>query len=88
MSGLKGAVMVGVDRVRFTAPVRVGQRIRGSFHFVRGHWLAPDRMHLRVRAAIEVEGEARPALTGEISWLCMLHATAEAHRPCHAVMAL
>jgi acyl dehydratase len=88
LTGLKGAVMVGVDRVRFLTPVRVDRRIRGSFHFLRGHWLAADRIHLRIRAAVEVEGETRPALTGELSWLCLLEEAASVAEPCGAVMAL
>ena len=88
LAGLKGAIMVGIDRVRFTAPVKVDQRIRGSFHFLRGHWLAADRIHLRIRAAVEVEGETRPALTGEFSWLCLLEEAAAGAQPCDAVMAL
>ena len=38
--------------------------------------------------SVEVEGETRPALTGELSWLCLLEEAASVAEPCGAVMAL
>lgn len=59
----------GVDRARFTNPVRVGSRIR-----LRGRLLSvtprPDGgFQFKVSVEIEVEGEERPALVGEFLYL-------------------
>lgn len=67
--GQSGRVGVnyGFDRVRFIAPVPVGSRVRGVFHDGGSEPAGPGRMRSRMFCTIEIEGEARPAVTAE--WL-------------------
>jgi acyl dehydratase len=54
----------GLDRVRFTAPVRAGRRVRGRFLLARATDL-PDGLQLHFTVTVEIEGEERPALVAE-----------------------
>ena len=59
------ALNYGLDRVRFTAPVRVGKRIR-----LRTRLLGIDRVgdgvyQLRYGQTVEIEGEPKPAMVAE-----------------------
>jgi acyl dehydratase len=54
----------GLDRVRFTAPVRAGRRVRGRFLLARLADL-PDGLQLHFTVTVEIEGETRPALVAE-----------------------
>lgn len=59
----------GIDRMRFTNPVRVGSRIR-----LRGRLLAVTSrsdggLQFKIGAEVEVDGEERPALVGEFVYL-------------------
>jgi acyl dehydratase len=54
----------GLDRVRFTAPVRSGRRVRGRFMLARASDL-PDGLQLHFTVTVEIEGEDRPALVAE-----------------------
>jgi acyl dehydratase len=62
--GLRMGVNYGCNKVRFPAPVKAGQRIRG-----RGEVLdaAPhgDGVQVTVRVTVEVEGSERPACVVE-----------------------
>ncbi|MEO7787729.1 MAG: MaoC family dehydratase [Sphingomicrobium sp.] len=67
---LKMAVNYGLDRVRFIAPVRSGRRVRGQFTL---DWIedkAPGQVLTRHTVTVEIEGEAKPALTAQ--WLGLL----------------
>jgi acyl dehydratase len=68
--GLKMAVNYGLDRVRFIAPVRAAQRIRGRFRLDSVDEKAPGQILLRHTVTVEIEGEDRPALTAE--WLGLI----------------
>ena len=68
VQGVRMLVNYGFDRVRFSAPVRSGKRIRAVVRLLdarerRGQIL------VKVKVTIEVEGETRPALVAE--WLTM-----------------
>ncbi len=54
----------GLNRVRFTAPVAVGTRIRGRFR-VDGVQEVPGGEQLTVAVTIEREGEEKPACVAE-----------------------
>ncbi|MCC7054361.1 MAG: Nodulation protein N [Gemmatimonadaceae bacterium] len=58
----------GFDRIRFVSPVPVDSRIRAHFTLLerRGRH---DGELLRMAVLVEIEGEARPALTAE--WLTL-----------------
>ena len=66
----KMAVNYGLDRVRFIAPVRAGKRVRGHFTLAAADDKAPGQLLLRHNVTVEIEGEAKPALTAE--WLGLI----------------
>ena len=68
--GLKMAVNYGFDRVRFIAPVRSGKRVRGRFTLDSVDEKAPGQYLMRHAVTVEIEGEAKPALTAE--WLGLM----------------
>lgn len=60
VSGVAMGVNVGVDKLRFLSPVRVGSRIRG-----RGELLLAEEIkggiQAVVRVTVDIEGEEKPA---------------------------
>src|SRR3954469_7367203 len=68
--GLKIAVNYGLDRVRFLAPVRSGKRVRGRFVLDSVEEKAPGQWLMRHTVIVEIEGEAKPALTAV--WLGLM----------------
>ena len=68
--GLKMAVNYGFDRVRFIAPVRSGQRIRGRFILDSVEERAPGQLLVRHSVTVEIEGVDKLALTAQ--WLGLL----------------
>jgi acyl dehydratase len=60
----------GLDKVRFIAPVRAGSRVRARAKLRAAEPQGDDRMLLRLDCALEIEGEAKPALVAEL--LCLL----------------
>jgi len=67
---LKMAINYGLDRVRFLAPVRAGSRVRGRFRLDSVEERAPGQVLMRHTVTVEIEGEAKPALTAE--WLGLM----------------
>ena len=66
----KMAVNYGLDRVRFIAPVKSGQRVRGHFTLDGADEKAPGQLLLNHTVTVEIEGEERPALTAQ--WLGLI----------------
>ena len=66
----KMVVNYGLDRVRFIAPVKSGQRIRGRFVLDSIEEKAPGQLLLRHSVTVEIEGVDKPALTAQ--WLGLL----------------
>jgi acyl dehydratase len=62
-------VNYGFDKIRFSAPVRVGKRIRAIAKLGSVEERKPKQVLLRVDVTVEVEGETKPALVAE--WLSM-----------------
>jgi acyl dehydratase len=62
-SGARMGVNYGFERVRFTAPVRAGSRVRGHFKLVSVEEKRPGQLQQQAEVAMEVEGGDRPALT-------------------------
>jgi acyl dehydratase len=56
----------GLNRVRFTAPVRVNSKLRARF-YLEDVVDIPDGVQLVWTVTIEIEGESKPALVAE--WL-------------------
>lgn len=69
---IEGRVMginYGFDKVRFPAPVKAGARVRGRFVLAAVTPRAAGEMLLRYRATVEIDGEAKPAVSAE--WLAL-----------------
>jgi len=62
--GFEFAVNYGTNKVRFPAPVKVGQRIRGGAEVVSVDESKGGILSV-VRVTVEVEGEDRPACIAE-----------------------
>lgn len=62
VSGVTTKVNYGLDKVRFTAPVPVGSRVRMHGTVSDVAVLPAGGLHLSVDATFEIEGEERPAL--------------------------
>ena len=62
-------VNYGLNRVRFTAPVRVGSRLRGRFKLVDYQPIespsGSPAAQLTVQATVEIEGSDKPACVAE-----------------------
>jgi acyl dehydratase len=67
IEGTVRAVNYGFDRVRFTAPVPAGTRIRARFVLAALDESRPGEVSLTWEVTVEVEGQARPALAAR--WL-------------------
>ena len=52
----------GLDKVRFTSPVKVGSRVRAVMKLADVQEVKGDGLHLVVEATFEIEGEERPAV--------------------------
>ena len=64
------ALNYGLDKVRFIVPVRAGARVRLRARLASAEPQSGGRMLLKLESALEIEGEAKPALVAEV--LCML----------------
>jgi acyl dehydratase len=60
----------GLDRVRFTAPLMVGQRFRARFTLKKIDMSTPGEKRMRFQVELESEGSSRPVLVAE--WLGMI----------------
>ena len=58
---MKMGVNYGLDKVRFPAPVKVGQRIRGSGVIVAVETAKDGSLQSTLRLTVEIEGSAKPA---------------------------
>ena len=67
-------VNYGFDKVRFSAPVRVGRRIRAVSTLAGVDERKPGNVVMRIDVTVEIEGESKPAVVAE--WLS-LHVVGE-----------
>ncbi|NND84867.1 MAG: MaoC family dehydratase [Acidimicrobiia bacterium] len=65
VDGVKMALNYGLDRVRFTNPVRVGSRIRLRREVLEVTRAKDGGVQVKNGMTIEVEGEERPAAVAE-----------------------
>jgi acyl dehydratase len=65
----KLVVNYGFDKVRFSAPVRVGKRIRAVSTLGEASERKPGHVVMRIDVTVEIEGENKPALVAE--WLSL-----------------
>jgi acyl dehydratase len=64
--GLQMVINYGSDKVRFLAPVKVGQRIRSHQKIVAVDEKGPGQWLLKNEVTVEIEGEEKPALVAEM----------------------
>ena len=65
--GVRMSVNYGFERVRFTAPVRSGSRVRARSTLVSVEEKRPGQLQSLAEVTLELEGSDRPALTA--AWL-------------------
>ncbi|HHZ09341.1 MAG TPA: MaoC family dehydratase [Rhizobiales bacterium] len=63
--GASMSVNYGLDKLRFLSPVRAGSRVRLRSRLVSFKERLPRQFLMRSAMVVEIEGEARPALTAE-----------------------
>lgn len=59
----------GFEKLRFLAPVRAGQRVRGRFRLGEISERQPGQILTHYDVTVEIEGEEKPALAAE--WLTL-----------------
>ncbi len=64
IADVRMGINYGLNKVRFTAPVRVGSRLRGRF-VLKDYQALEGGAQLTVEATIELEGSERPACVAE-----------------------
>ena len=64
IADVRMGVNYGLNKVRFTAPVPAGARVRGRFALL-GYEPIEQGAQLTVRATVELEGSAKPACVAE-----------------------
>lgn len=69
LEGVKMGVNYGFDKVRFSAPVKSGKRIRGRFTLMSADQKMPGQWTFKYAVKVEIEDETKPALVAE--WLTM-----------------
>ena len=62
VTDVKTKVNYGLDKVRFTSPVKVGARVRMTVTITEVSEVKGNGLHLVADATIEIEGEERPAV--------------------------
>ena len=62
IEGLKMGINIGFDKLRFLAPVKSSDRIRGIFRLSNTTEKSPDVIKLTWSTKVEIEGNAKPAL--------------------------
>ena len=65
VDGLRMALNYGLNKVRFTAPVPVGSRIRGHLHLLTVQAVDDGGLQLCWRVTMELEGASKPACVAE-----------------------
>lgn len=66
---VRQAVNCGVDNVRFIAPVRAGAQIRTRLKLLSVAPKGQGRHLVTAEATVEIEGEAKPALTAQLVFM-------------------
>ena len=69
LANRKLLVNYGFDKIRFSAPVRVGTRIRAVGKLAEVSERKPGNVVMRIDVTVEIEGEDKPALVAE--WLSL-----------------
>lgn len=65
ITGSRMGVNYGLNKVRFTAPVPVGSRLRGRMKLLAAEAIAGDGMQMSWEVTVEREGSAKPVCVAE-----------------------
>lgn len=65
ITGSRMGVNYGLNKVRFTAPVPVGSRLRGRMKLLAAEAIANDGMQMTWEVTVEREGSAKPVCVAE-----------------------
>ncbi len=65
VEGLRMVVNYGLNKVRFTAPVPVGSRIRAHLHLLTVQTVDADGLQIGWKITMELEGAPKPACVAE-----------------------
>jgi acyl dehydratase len=65
VENVKMGINYGLNKVRFTSPVPVGSRLRGSYEFVDVSEVKDGAVQITTKVTIEIEGSERPACVAE-----------------------
>ena len=68
VEGARMGINYGIDRVRFTAPVPVGSRVRLKARLVSAERRGEGVLY-KLGVEVEIEGSEKPALVGEVLYL-------------------
>jgi acyl dehydratase len=63
--GVTRFINYGYDRVRFTAPIPVGSRLRGTQTLLSAQRVSPDVLRIKSRFVVEAEGITDPGCVAE-----------------------
>lgn len=66
LEGLVMGINYGSDKVRYLAPVKVGQRVRATAKFLEISEKRPTQWLIKTAVTVEIENESTPALIAEI----------------------
>jgi acyl dehydratase len=69
ITDLTRGVNYGIERLRFTAPVRVGSSIRLAARLLGARRKADEGVEYRVALTVEIQGAERPAMVAECLYL-------------------
>ncbi len=64
--GVKMVTNVGMNRVRFISPVRVGSKIRNRCMLKQAAEKGDGKVIITIENTVEIEGEKKPALVAEV----------------------
>jgi acyl dehydratase len=67
--GWKRAVNTGIDKLRFSAPVLSGSRVRLRAEIKDVRDVPPNALRITFAVRIEVEGNAKPALMANVNYV-------------------
>jgi acyl dehydratase len=68
VEGARMGINYGIDRIRFTAPVPVGSRVRLKAKLVSAERRGEGVLY-KLGVEVEIEGSEKPALVGEVLYL-------------------
>ena len=73
LEGTAMGINYGFNKVRFTHPVKAGQKVRAKFTTMKVDEKSPTNIVTTTKVEVEIEGERRPAIVAEWVGLTVMH---------------